>query len=104
MTPVLKVGKIRFYFPEYPQHPYNGASYGGHSVATGYYQGLIVRRSIDTFEDTVFNRFNHWKRTGKHDKPMHLTASDFREDPGRVLVVLWDGSTGNSFTTKFYLH
>lgn len=92
---VLKKGKVRFYFPEHPHHPFNGAAMASCSAYTGHYQGLKCRNVIEAFEDNYRN--NHYS-DGYWEGTVTIKAKDFKAD--KVLVYLW---SANGSSERFYL-
>ena len=59
----LKKGNQRVYFPEFPDHPLNGASFERNGASTGELNGLIKRKVLTVFEETDENLnspASHW--------------------------------------------
>lgn len=100
MKPALKIGQRRFYFPEFPNHPYNGcfAHWTGAYVPETQYHGRPVRLKIGTFENTEHN-LSVWSGLWKDE--IYITADDFQTD--RVLVKLWDATNEEPEVEEFYL-
>lgn len=91
----LKRGKSRFYFPEHPDHPLNGASFASASCYTGTYKGLHTRKVVEVWESNYRNNNYsdaYWEGT------FPVTAKDFGADI--VLVHHWSAELGSN---RFYL-
>jgi len=59
----LKRGSARVYFPEFPNHELNGASFESHGSYTGKVNGLKKRNLLTVFKETEENMFSpslHW--------------------------------------------
>lgn len=84
MKTALKKGGIRVYFPEFPNHPLNGATFQRCGKYINEYNGLKTRKELSVFEDTEHNRNNpssHWVEN------FTISPSDFNTE--KVLVKSW---------------
>jgi hypothetical protein len=99
---LLKRGSIRFYFPEHPDHPYNGCTFNSAGSYAGTLNGLPIRKVIESFEDTPNNNS---RPSGYWDSPVTIKASDFIQPDehgfGRVLVTEWTPDWKEQFYLSF---
>lgn len=95
---VLKRGDVRFYFPEFPDHPFNGCFAHSTGAYLGEIDGKKVRREIGTFENTMYNQA---QSSGYWKGEVEITADDFKSN--KVLVKQWFADGFMKEPEYFYL-
>lgn len=86
MKPALKKGGVRIYFPDHPDHSYNGATFFSKDQRVATKMGRDVAYRIFSLEDTIPNRF------GEAEKPLAITVHNFDNRVSNwVLVKIWKG-------------
>lgn len=85
MIPIaLKRGYHTLHFPEFPNHPLNGASYEGNGAWTGEEDGLKKHRRLTVFEE---NENNLRKPAGYWSGTFNITPDMFGVE--KLKVQLW---------------